>query len=108
MRHPRIWALGLLLALPCQGQASSPFFWKANPRNGRLEILTPLGGWNAAGPEEISLRLVDPKDPRPPADLSLEYWERWQARRKQEEEGIDSPPCSCDRVGRWQPPVMGW
>jgi len=83
-----ICALGLLLALPVRGQSSSPFFWKADPRASRLECLTPLGGWNLDGPAEITLRLTDPTDPRPPVDRSLDYWDRWQARRQEEETAL--------------------
>ncbi len=77
-------ALGLLLALPLRGQASSPHFWKADPHNSRLELLAPLGGWHTAGPGEISVKLIDPTDPRPPGDPGLDYWDRWQARRMEE------------------------
>ncbi|MBK8794271.1 MAG: hypothetical protein IPN59_14440 [Holophaga sp.] len=76
--------LVLCLALPLQGQASSPFFWKADPRQSHLEILTALGGWETSGQDEIRLTLVDQTDPRPSVDRSLEYWERWEARHREE------------------------
>ena len=88
MQLPWIWALGLLLALPCRGQASSPFFWKADPTQGRLEILTPLGGWSGSGPAEIRVKWLDATDPRPPGDLGLDSWERWQAQREKEREAL--------------------
>lgn len=88
MRHSWNCACGLLMVLPLMGQAASPFFWNADPRNGRLDVLTPLGGWKGAGPEEIRVMWMDPTDPRPPADRSLDSWERWQARREQEKEAL--------------------
>lgn len=106
-------AFGLFQALPLWSQASSPFFWKADPRNGRVEFLTPLGGWNTAGPGEVSVKLVDPTDPRPPVDRSLDYWDRWEARRKDESaalrqrmiECFEGPPglekARCEEIITW-------
>lgn len=80
--------LCVFLALPSWGQASSHLFWKADPARSRLEILTPLGGWDTGGPSEIRVRLADATDPRPPADPSLDYWERWEIRRNAEAAAI--------------------
>jgi hypothetical protein len=80
-------ALALLLSTaPLQAQKKAPAMpqdeaslealalkWKPvtpkytpDPRQWKLEILTPLGGWMTEAPALVEARLTDPKDPAPP------------------------------------------
>ena len=36
-----------------------------DPKQFRLELLTPLGGWMLEAPRQVEVRLVDPTDPKP-------------------------------------------
>ncbi|MDP2875771.1 MAG: hypothetical protein Q8O00_06265 [Holophaga sp.] len=99
---PFHWICALCLLLGLSARATSPVFWKAEPRNSRLEILTPTGGWETSGEKELRLKVVDLTDPRPAVDRSLDYWEQWQTRRKAEEEAVRF--CALQQVAG-DPPI---
>jgi len=58
--------LSALLALAGLGLAAQTY--TPDLKQWRLEIKTPLGGWISEPNQEVTFKLVDPKDPNPPKD----------------------------------------
>lgn len=62
---------GLLLAAP----PALPPVHTPNLKEWRLELSPDLGGWHSEGRQELSIKLVDPKDPAPPKQERHSYQE---------------------------------
>lgn len=63
-----------------------PAGWIPDPRQWRLELPDPLGGWMTQAPEGLRVRLVDPTAPQaapePPYDPEEDWEQRYQRRRE--------------------------
>lgn len=73
----------LLAQAPAQ-----PDGWIPDPRQWRLELPDPLGGWMTQAPEGLRVRLVDPTAPKPPSEAPYDPEEDWEQRYQRRREKL--------------------
>ena len=64
-------ALILLLAsalLAAQAPKAAPEGYRPDPKQWKLFLLSPMGGWTTNKSLDLTLKVVDPKDPKPPKE----------------------------------------
>ena len=76
--RPRLLPLLLLAGLAVSAQENPapkplPPLHTPDLATWKLEVTPDLGGWVTAGPQEIRIKLVDPKDPDPPKDDEVQF-----------------------------------